>query len=237
MGPPSQHPQPMQSQQIPQIVIMHSHSSYDDTGYRVANAVSWSYWIFRAGVPLFFLLIFAGTSLAYWIAGKSKIASSLIWDGSGPFECGGNDDISVSGVTANFTSGTAVDVSGNCHFTCTDCNIKAPQAIDVDGNGSVTIVNGTIIGTDVLVDARGNAHVNIGGNVTASGQVKSDSNAHVIAPKQAPPPVAAAAQKPAASSPTQPAPGAAGGGGGATAVKGGAKGGLPGAPAASGKHH
>jgi hypothetical protein len=208
-APPSQPPQPSyQSQQVPQIVIMHTHSTYDDSSYQVANAVSWSYWMFRAAVPLVVLLIFAGSSLAYWLAGKSKMASSLVWDGTTPFQCDGNDEYTVTGVTANFNAGTAIDVGGNCHFTCTDCNIKAPQAIDVDGNGSVTIMNGTIIGTDVLADARGNAHVNISGNVTASGQVKQEGNARVNAPKPSKPPPQPAAQPttPAAAAAKPPAP-------------------------------
>jgi hypothetical protein len=204
--PPQQ--QHMQSQQIPQIVIMHSHSSYDDSGYQVANAFNWGYWMIRGGLPFVVFIIIGISSVAFSLAGKSKMASSFVWDGNTPFDCGGVDEVAVTGVTANFTAGTAISVSGNCHFTCTDCNIKAPTAIQVDGNGSVTIINGTIIGTDVLADASGNAHVNINGNVTASGEVRQSNNAHVNAPKPATPPAAAKPAAPPAAAPAKPTPAA-----------------------------
>lgn len=197
--------QPPQSQQIPQIVVLHTHSSYDHSGYEVASTINWTYWMIRGVLPFIVVLMVAGSSVALSLAGKSKVASSFVWDGTQPFDCGGVDDVAVTGVTATFTAGAAITVSGNCHFTCTDCNIKAPTAIQVDSNGSVTIINGSIVGTDVLADASGNAHVSINGNVTASGQVKQSGNAHVNAPK---PPAPTATPK-AATTPAAPTPAAA----------------------------
>jgi hypothetical protein len=204
--PPSYH-----SQQIPQIVIMHQHSSYDDSTYQMASVVNWSYWMMRAIIPCIVLLVFAGSSVAYWVAGKSKMASALVWDGTTPFDCSGNDDYSVTGVNATFNAGTAITVSGNCHFTCTDCNIKAPTGIEADGNAQVQFINGTLVGTDVMVSASGNSRVNVSGNVTATGQVKQESNAHVSAPKQAPAaPKAAPPTVAAAAAPSNPKASAAG---------------------------
>src|SRR4029079_17020452 len=114
--------------------------------------------------------------------------------------------------TAQFNAGTAITVGGNCHFTCTDCSIKAPTAIEAGGNGQGTIVNGTVIGTEVLVDASANSHVNISGNVTASGEVKKTNNAKVSAPKPAasasaaPPPPSPASATAAAKPAAKPAP-------------------------------
>ncbi len=206
MYPPQQHySQPPQSQQIPQIVIMHTHSSYDDSGYQVASAFNWGFWMIRGVVPFIVVLMVAGSSVAFSLAGKSKMASSFVWDGTAPFDCGGVDEVTVTGVSATFTAGAAITVSGNCKFTCTDCTIKAPTAIQVDSNGSVTMINGSVIGTDVLADASGNAHVSINGNATASGEIRQSGNAHVSAPKPPPaavkpaaPPVPAAATAPKA---------------------------------------
>ncbi len=195
--PQQQYGQGPQSQQIPQIVIMHTHSSYDDSGYQVANAFNWSFWMVRGVLPFIVVLMVGGSSVAFSLMGKSSMASAFVWDGTAPFDCGGVDEVTVTGVKATFTAGTAITVSGNCKFTCTDCNIKAPTAIQVDSNGSVTMINGSVVGTDVLADASGNAHVSINGNVTASGEVRQSGNAHVNAPKPPPAPV-----KPAAVAPT-----------------------------------
>lgn len=135
-----------------------------------------------------------GGAFGFSRCGKhSALVSALVWSGDEPITCTGNDDIAVSGVEASFTSGTAISATGNCHFRCTDCNISAPTAIDASGNAQITIINGTIKGTAILADASGNAHVNISGNVTASGRVRENGNAKVSAPPPPPPPATATA--------------------------------------------
>jgi hypothetical protein len=193
--PPAAFPQKAVQQQI---IIVHGPGSghrHDDDDHprsaAVATGISWIIW---ALVMLVVVGIAGGGAIWGLLSKRSSFASSLVWDGKSPFDCGGNDDYSVTGVHAEFASGTAITVNGNCHFTCTDCTIKAPTAIEAGGNGQVTIVNGSIIGTDVLADASANARVTINGNVTASGQIKQSSNAHVSAPK--PPPSASASAAP-----------------------------------------
>lgn len=62
---------------------------------------------------------------------------------------------------------------------------QQPQVILVRGPdseehpASATIVNGVITGTDLLAEAGGNAHVNLSGNVTASGPVKQTANGKI----------------------------------------------------------
>ena len=191
--------------QGPTFIIVHGPGGHDDDDddddhhhyhhpmvHPVASGMSWITWVI---VCVVLTVVGGGGGFFAWFSKHSSIASSLVWDGTGPFHCDGNEQVSVSGVSAQFNAGTAVNVGGNCHFTCTDCSIKAPTAIEVGGNGSVTIVNGSVIGTEVMVDASGNARVNISGNVVASGEVKKSSNAKVSAPKPA---AVASAASPAA---------------------------------------
>jgi hypothetical protein len=214
---PVQHQQPQQQQgQGPTFIIVHGPGGYDDddddddddydydhhhhhvAAHVVASSVSWITWVIVSVV----ITVLAGGGAAFaWFSKHSSIASSLVWDGSGPFNCTGNDHVNVKGVTAQFNAGTAITVGGNCQFTCTDCTIKAPTAIEAGGNGQVTIVNGSIIGTEVLVDASANARVNISGNVTASGEVKKGGNSKVSAPKSTAPAASAAPASPVAATP------------------------------------
>jgi hypothetical protein len=213
-----QHPQVQQ----PHIIVIgpghHFHDDDDDDHHvrhttNVASSVSWVIWLV---VMIAVVLAAGGGGAAYWFSGRSSAISSLVWDGKSPFECGGNDNISVKGVTAEFSAGTAVTVNGNCHFTCTDCTIRAPIAVEAGGNGVVMIVNGTIEGTELLAQAAGNARVNVAGNVKASGAVKQSGNARVSAPKSAasasapaptaapPVPASATSPKPATKPATKP---------------------------------
>lgn len=196
-------PEPPQ-QQGPTIIVLgpgHSHSEPDFV--MPVRAVSSG---IGTIVRLVVILVIVSTAGGFGMLSRcSSIASSIVWDGSAPFSCSGNDDISVKGVHAQFAAGTAVTVSGNCHFTCTDCTIKAPVVFDVGGNGSVTIVNGSVIGTAVLADASGNAHVNISGNVVSSGLVRQSNNARVNAPTPPPPSPVATPPAPTATAPQPPA--------------------------------
>ena len=148
----------------------------------VATGCSWVIW----AIVMVVVVLVAGGGAVYGVISKnSSFASKLVWDGKTPFSCNGNDDYSVKEVHAEFASGTAITANGNCHFTCTDCTIKAPTAIEAGGNATVTMVNGSITGTETLADASANAHVNISGSAVASGAIKQSSNAKVSAPKPA----------------------------------------------------
>ncbi len=192
---PQSFPQKAQQQQI---IIVHGPGGRDDDDHprsaAVASGISWLIW---AIVMIFVVAVAGGGAFYGFFSKRSSFASSLVWDGKSPFQCGGNDDYAVTGVHAEFNAGTAVTAGGNCHFTCTDCSIKAPTAIDAAGNAQVTIVNGTIEGSEFLADASGNAKVNISGNVTAKGPVKQGGNAKVSAPKS----TASASAAPSASAP------------------------------------
>ena len=146
-----------------------------------ARNMSWIVW-------LIIVVVFSlgGSGAAFMRCSKhSKLLSSLVWDGTEPLQCTGVDDLRVTGVTATFTGGSAIIATGNCHLTCTDCTISAPTAIEASGNAQVTIINGSVKGTNLLADASGNARVTISGNVTSSGRTQEKGNAKVSAPASA----------------------------------------------------
>ena len=205
MGTPAQAPPQQPTGQMPQFIVIHTPGGYDDDDddddhdhhhyhhqaiahATVARSASWIIWLI-----VVLVVSLGGAGAGFARCGRhSSIISGLVWDGKEPLQCGGNDDISVSGVEANFTGGAAIVAGGNCHFRCTDCKISSQIAIEAGGNAQVTIINGTIKGTTILADASGNARVNISGNVVSSGAVRQSANAKVTAPVQ----VASAAPTP-----------------------------------------
>lgn len=167
-----------------------------------ARSFSWIIWLV---IVLVVSLGGAGAGFARCTK-RNALLSSLVWDGSEPLHCTGIEQIAVSGVQATFTSGSAIVASGNCQVRCTDCKIEAPTAIEASANAQVTIVNGSIKGTNLLADASGNARVDIAGNVVASGKVKESANARVVAPPSVSAAAAAlsAAAVPALTAPSSP---------------------------------
>lgn len=192
------------SQQGPTFILVqhgdqdddHPHHHHAAVAVARAGGISWVVWM-----VVILMVSLGGSAGAFMKCSRhSELVSSLVWNGSEPLSCSGNDNISVRGVEANFNSGTAIVATGNCQFRCTDCKISAPTAIEASSNAQVTIVNGAIQGTTLLADASGNARVNISGNVTSSGNVRESGNAKVSAPTPPTPPAttASAVQPPVA---------------------------------------
>lgn len=105
------------------------------------------------------------------------------WDGTGPFRCGGNDSVRISGVTANLPRDTAITVEANCELEIVDSNITAWQGIEAGGNRRVVIRNSTIRATGTGIRADGNKHIElINSTVIASGGpgVEASGIAHVL---------------------------------------------------------
>lgn len=203
-------PPPPPQQHVPAIIVVRGPSHHDEDSvsqqvayhHNAAYKMSWIVWL-----VVVLTASLGGGGVAFSKCSKhSSLMSSLVWDGSEPFTCSGNDEIAVQGVEANFAAGTAISAAGNCHFRCTDCTISAPTGIEATGNAQVTIINGSVKATKLLADASGNARVNIGGNVTVTGRTTRSGNAQVSAPDPAPPPATATAAASAAPAPTTPAP-------------------------------
>ena len=87
----------------------------DDTTSPVDDAPTGFTW--QRGVALFVVLCLT----AFWVWAFSpgapsdkadgKSDKSATWDGKEPFKCGGNDKLTISGVSAKFDKGTAVTAS------------------------------------------------------------------------------------------------------------------------------
>jgi hypothetical protein len=169
----------------------------------VHHTSGWSlYWTIRLGI----LAVVALLSLGGWIyhrATGQRIAGITDdddddWSGSAPLVCSGVDDISVSGIKANFTSGSVINASGNCKVTCKDCALKAPMGIQASGNAQIVLVGGSLEG-DPAINASANAKVDVKGNGKVTGPVSSSANAVITG--VAPPPAASSAHAAAPSAP------------------------------------
>ena len=199
---------PPQAPQTGPILIVHHHGGYDDDHHyhqaaahvHTANRISWLVWVI---VVVVISLGGSGAAFARCAHGSSMV-SSLVWDGKDPLVCGGNDNITVTGVTAKFNAGSAIVASANCHVKCTNCNLEGTTAIEASGNADVTIINGSVKGTVLMADASNNAHVTVMGNVVVAGETKKSGNAKIsapaapAAPKAVPPAPPAATPVPAA---------------------------------------
>lgn len=191
--PPPAWTPPQQSAFIPQsppiiIVPPGGIDPFDNPGMQVATNVGFRLMLtlIPVGISLLVGGIIAFTS---WSATSSTTGSGLGaglggiggWNGKTPILCGGNDEMTMTGVRAVFGSGTAVTVGGNCHFTCKSCDLEAPQVISAGGNAQVDLIDCVVKGTQAVV-AGGNSEVRIVGASHVFGTVTSDANAEVTVP-------------------------------------------------------
>jgi hypothetical protein len=106
--------------------------------------------------------------------GAAKSAAAATWDGKTTFECGGNDAVTLTGVTAT----AAVKAGGNCQLTMTGVSITAPVAIDASGNAKVIMTGGSITSSTSSVVASANAKVDLVGT-KVSGKSKASGGAKI----------------------------------------------------------
>jgi hypothetical protein len=149
-----------------------------------ASGMIWG-WIIGAVIIGLVVLVFLGVGGYVFYAAKhtgdAPSAGSVGggvggWDGKSTFVCKGNDDVSLSGVTAK-TSGTAIQASANCHLHLTGVNITAPVGIEASGSAKIDLVGGSINATTNAVVASNGASVDcvgtkITGKVNKSGGAK-----------------------------------------------------------------
>jgi hypothetical protein len=166
----------------------------------------WSlYWTIRLGILAVAALVTLGGWIYYKVTGQKNAAMSALddddddddWTGSKPLSCGGNDVYNLSGVKATFTSGIAIDASGNCKVTCKDCTLKAPTVVQSGGNAQITLVGGSVEG-DTSIVANGNGKVDVKGT-SVSGKIDKSGNGTING--VAPPPAASSAHVAAAPPP------------------------------------
>jgi hypothetical protein len=119
------------------------------------------------------------------------------WDGTTPFSCGGNDSVTLEGITAELGEATAMTVEANCELRLVRCTIRAWEGIRATGNRGVLLENtrieaqgtgvtlegnkrlelrnSTIESAGVAIRASGNARVTLGG-----GRVQGKTGAMVL---------------------------------------------------------
>lgn len=116
--------------------------------------------------------------LSHDAGGGGKAAVATSWNGAAPFTCGANDNVTISGVTANLPGKTAIKAGGNCQLTLSDVDASGAVALDVGGNAVVTISGGRLAGTDQAVKVGANGSV-IGSGVKVEGEVKTSGSGTV----------------------------------------------------------
>lgn len=129
-------------------------------------------WILGAIIVGLMVLTAVGFGIYIYVAAKSgsspKAAAVAKWDGKSTFECGGNDAVVLTGITA--TAG--VKASGNCQLNLSNVNITAPVAIEAGANAKVTMAGGSITSSTNSVVASANAKVDlVGTKVTGKSKV------------------------------------------------------------------
>jgi hypothetical protein len=175
----------------------------------------WStYWTIRLAIFAVLALVSTGGWIYHrmtgkQIAGVTDMDDDDSWTGASPLVCGGNDQLTLSGVTATFAAGPALTAGGNCKVTCTGCTLRAPFAVQANGNAQVVIVGGVLEG-EVAIAATANATVDVRGDAKVSGALSrsgsatitgvtppsSSSSSSAVAHAMAPPPRAATTTKP-----------------------------------------
>ncbi len=90
-------------------------------------------------------------------------AETVTWDGKSTYSCGGSKHVKIEGVTAELSSGTAVNAGGGCHVELVNVNITAPTALSAGANAKITVTGGSITGKQFAAKALGNAQITFSG--------------------------------------------------------------------------
>lgn len=110
--------------------------------------------------------------------GAGKAAS---WDGTSTFSCGGNDNVTLTGVTANLPTSTAIKASGNCKLDLVGVNITAKDGIQALSNARVTVTGGSVNATGTAASALGSATITFSGT-TVTGKKQALGAAKINGP-------------------------------------------------------
>ena len=156
------------------------------------SSIAWTVGFGLLFVGVFGCVICGGGGYVAWVVmsgspgggdfgGPVGSVEEATWDGASTFSCGGNDKVSLNGVTATLDD-IAIDAGGNCKLTLEDMNLTAATAIKAGGNAKITVTGGSVTGSKYLVDAGGNAKIDFSG-VTTSGEVKTGGLAKVTGAK------------------------------------------------------
>jgi hypothetical protein len=104
------------------------------------------------------------------------------WDGTTPFSCGGNDSVTVEGITAELGEATAMTVEDNCELRLVGCTIRAWEGIHATGNRGVLLENTRIETTGTGITVEGNKRLELRNSTIESEGVaiRASGNARVL---------------------------------------------------------
>jgi hypothetical protein len=148
----------------------------------MASEMIWG-WIIGAVVvgPMLLTAIGFGIYVYVYVAAEdpgagtsAKAAAAAKWDGKSTFQCGGNDAVTISGVTAK----AGVVAGGNCQLTLANVSITAPVAIEASANAKVRMTGGSISAATSSVVASGASKVDLVGT-KVTGKAKTSGAAKV----------------------------------------------------------
>lgn len=145
-------------------------------------------WYAGGCLVLFIVLAGVGGIIAYSLynsgspatakAGGGKAAA---WNGKSTFECKGNDNVKLEGVTASIASGSAIKASANCRLELSKVTISAPVGIEASGNAKVTMNGGAVTGSEAAAKASGLAKITFTGT-TVTGKTDAKAPASITGP-------------------------------------------------------
>lgn len=151
---------------------------------KAKSTVIW--WAIGCVVILFVVALLGGIGIyAYmeYSGGSSATAErASSWDGKTPFVCGGNDKVTIEGVSAKLAAGAAVTAGGNCQATLVNVTLEAPIGALAMGNGKITVKGGKVTGSEYAAQAIGaNAQIAFTGTAV-SGKTNSLGGAKITGP-------------------------------------------------------
>jgi hypothetical protein len=113
---------------------------------------------------------------------SGRVLAKDSWDGTQPLRCGGNSQLTLTGVTARLPGRTAVSAEVNCRLRLVDCTIEAWEGIAVGGNAEVILERSRIETKGVAVDISGNGRLELVDSTIDAEQiaVRGAGNAHVL---------------------------------------------------------
>jgi hypothetical protein len=170
----------------------------DKAAKRVGKGISdfGSSIMWTVGFGLLFVGVFGcvicgvGGYVAYVVMGSGgggdfsasgPVVEKATWDGKSTFKCGGNDKVTLSGVSGT-VEGVGVDAGGNCKLTLDGVDVTAGTALKVGGNAKVTMIGGSLTGTEFAISAGGNGKIDLQGTKT-EGEIKTGGLAKVTGGK------------------------------------------------------
>jgi len=106
---------------------------------------------------------------------------AVTWDGKSTFSCGGNDNVKLTGTTANLPGQTAVKASGNCKLDLVGVTITAKNGIEALSNAKVTVTGGSVNATDKAASALGKATISFTGT-SVTGKKQALGGAKITGP-------------------------------------------------------